>query len=337
MATSLYPTRNASELRPTNPSSVYHPRISCILPNQRLSNTMGNQPKTNYTQGHSPAVTSGHASRTVNSDAAFLVPYLKPTDRILDVGCGPGTITVGLAAYVPRGSVVGIDLSADIVARAASLLSTLVTEKKKEGEGGERAEEEKERAATELKARVSFEVADVLRGLAFEDASFDVVYASQLFAHMPPPDLPARALAEMRRVLKPGGILATRDAAAQHFFPRALDLDVLLSRNLVRGFGRTDWAGPEMPALYRAVGFDADGGKVRVGCGTTCYADPESRRWRADGLVGRLAEGEAVRESWIRNGVSEEEITTCVARLREWADTPDAWYCVLQMEIIAWK
>ncbi|OTA61182.1 S-adenosyl-L-methionine-dependent methyltransferase [Hypoxylon sp. EC38] len=272
---------------------------------------MTDEQKTNYTQGHSRAVTSGHASRTVNSDAAFLVPYLKPTDRILDVGCGPGTITVGLAAHVPDGSIVGVDLSADIVAMAtAHLLGA---------------------------SAVSFRVANVLYGLPFENASFDIVYASQLFAHMPPPDLPTRALAEMRRVLRPGGILATRDAAAQHFFPRALGLEALLSRNMVRGFGREDWAGPEMPALYRAVGFDADGGKVRVGCGTTCYTDSESRRWRADGLIGRLAEGEAVRESWIRNGVSEDEIKTCVARLREWAGTPDAWYSVLQTQIIAWK
>ncbi|KAI0129239.1 S-adenosyl-L-methionine-dependent methyltransferase [Hypoxylon sp. NC0597] len=299
---------------------------------------MADEPKTNYTQGRSSAVTSGHASRTVNSDAAFLVPYLKPTDRILDVGCGPGSITIGLAAYVPRGSVVGVDLSADIVTKATALLfSADAGEKKKDGKREEDPKNEKEGESIDLKARVSFEVADVLRGLPFEDASFDVVYASQLFAHMPPPDLPARALAEMHRVLRPGGILATRDAAAQHFFPRALDLETLLSRNLVRGFGREDWAGPEMPALYRTVGFDADGGKVRVSCGTTCYADPESRRWRADGLIGRLAEGEAVRESWIRNGVSVEEIETCIARLREWADTPDAWYGVLQTEIIAWK
>lgn len=298
---------------------------------------MAHEPKTNYTQGHSRAVISGHASRTANSDAAFLVPYLKPTDRILDVGCGPGTITVGLAAHVPRGSVVGVDLSADIVAKATALLISADMGEKKDGKGEEEPKKEKGEEAIDLKSIVSFKVADVLHGLPFEDFSFDVVYASQLFAHMPPPDLPARALAEMRRVLKPGGILATRDAAAQHFFPRALDLETLLSRNLVRGFGREDWAGPEMPALYRAVGFDANGGKVRVGCGTTCYADSESRRWRADGLIGRLAEGEAVRESWIRNGVSVEEIEICIARLREWADTPDAWYGVLQTEIIAWK
>lgn len=259
---------------------------------------MTDEPKTNYTQGRSRAVTAGHASRTVNSDAAFLVPYLKPTDRILDVGCGPGSITIGLAAYVPRGSVVGVDLSADIVTKATALLFSADAGEKKDGKGEEDLEKEKEEESINLKARVSFEVADVLRGLPFEDASFDVVYASQLFAHMPPPDLPARALAEMRRILRPGGILATRDAAAQHFFPRALDLETLLSRNLVRGFGREDWAGPEMPALYRAVGFDADGGKVRVSCGTTCYADPQSRRWRADGFS--ISQGRVIRrlECW---------------------------------------
>ena len=56
----------------------------------------------NYTQGYSDAVVSSHQSRTVYSDAAFLLSHVKPTDRILDVGCGPGTITIGFAKLVPH-------------------------------------------------------------------------------------------------------------------------------------------------------------------------------------------------------------------------------------------
>ena len=65
--------------------------------------------KTNYTQGYSKATLTSHTSRTVESDASFLIPYIKPTDTILDVGCGPGTITIGLAALAHKGSVTGID------------------------------------------------------------------------------------------------------------------------------------------------------------------------------------------------------------------------------------
>ena len=45
-----------------------------------------------YAQGHTKAVLKGHAARTVENSAAFLVPHIKPTDVILDIGCGPGSI-----------------------------------------------------------------------------------------------------------------------------------------------------------------------------------------------------------------------------------------------------
>ncbi|KAI0124930.1 S-adenosyl-L-methionine-dependent methyltransferase [Xylariales sp. AK1849] len=273
---------------------------------------------TNYTQGYSASTTASHASRTVASDAAFLVPYIKPSDKILDVGCGPGTITVGFCNYVPEGSVVGIDLSESVLQSAAALARQL-------------------RNGDKLKGDVSFRQGDLLKSLPFEDDTFDIVYASQLFPHLPPPDMPLQALKEMRRVLKPGGIVATRDAAAQHFFPQELDLGNLLTKNLLKGVGASDWPGPTMVTLYRRAGFDVDGGKVKVGCGTTCHADAQSRRWWADQLIGRLKPGDAFRSSWIKAGVPEKEIDLCVDSLDEWAKTEDAWYGILQSEMIAWK
>lgn len=269
--------------------------------------------QTNYTQGYSSSTISSHASRTVDTDAAFLLPFIKSTDKILDVGCGPGTITVGFCGHVLQGTVTGIDISHSVLGEARKCVST------------------------DLKARLSFQCEDVLAGLSFADDSFDIVYASQLFPHLPPPDLPYKALKEMRRVLKPGGILATRDAAAQHFFPKHLELENLFTQNMLRGIGVSDWPGPEMPALYRRVGFNTDGGKVIVGAGTTCHSSTEARRWWADGLTGRLKEGDRFRDSWISAGITEGEIEKCLQRLDEWADTQDAWYSVMQAEIVAWK
>src|SRR5581483_629651 len=126
---------------------------------------------------------------------------------------------------------------------------------------------------------VIFEEGNILDGLAYPDNTFDIVYCSQLFGHLLPPDLPLRALAEMRRVLKPGGILATRDASDQHFYPRSLGLNRLwvqnLSRALHKGSPGAEPTGTIMPALIRSAGFDADGGKIRVGAGTTVYSRPE--------------------------------------------------------------
>src|SRR6478672_5437242 len=62
-----------------------------------------------YTHGHAPATLRQHAQRTADEAAAFLLPHLRPGMRLLDVGCGPGSITRGLAAAVAPAEAVGID------------------------------------------------------------------------------------------------------------------------------------------------------------------------------------------------------------------------------------
>ena len=74
----------------------------------------------NYVQGYSERTVATHQSRTAESDAAFLLPYIKKTDHILDVGCGPGTITTGLAKYACEGGTVGVDISTDVLQKARS-------------------------------------------------------------------------------------------------------------------------------------------------------------------------------------------------------------------------
>src|SRR5881227_251812 len=64
-----------------------------------------------YTHGHADSVLQSHRWRTVENSAAHLAPHLRPGLDVLDVGCGPGTITVDLAARVAPGRVVGIDIS----------------------------------------------------------------------------------------------------------------------------------------------------------------------------------------------------------------------------------
>src|ERR687893_2190455 len=79
-------------------------------------------PVDTYTHGHADPVLQSHRWRTVENSAAYLIPSLKPGLDLLDVGCGPGTITVDLASRVAPGRVVGIDVSADPLeeARAAA-------------------------------------------------------------------------------------------------------------------------------------------------------------------------------------------------------------------------
>src|SRR5216683_7186287 len=71
-----------------------------------------------YTHGHSDAVLRSHRWRTAANSAAYLVPHLRPGMSLLDVGCGPGTLTVDLARLVAPGEVLGIDVAATVVAEA---------------------------------------------------------------------------------------------------------------------------------------------------------------------------------------------------------------------------
>jgi hypothetical protein len=90
-----------------------------------------------------------------------------------------------------------------------------------------------------------------------------------------------------------------------------------------------------MPGLFREVGFD--GGKVRVGAGTTVYGGKDGRRWFVDACLGRLQDGETFRESWRRVGISDEEVEECKEALKGWAQDDDAWYVALQAEVLGWK
>ena len=55
------------------------------------------------------------SQRTAHKEAAFALPYLQLDSCILDVGCGPGSITCDFAALAPHGHVVGVDIDPAVV------------------------------------------------------------------------------------------------------------------------------------------------------------------------------------------------------------------------------
>src|ERR1700689_1288807 len=74
-----------------------------------------------YLHGHHESVLRSHRWRTAENSAGYLLPHLRAGMSLLDVGCGPGTITVDLAQLVAPGRVVGLDRSADAIAAASQL------------------------------------------------------------------------------------------------------------------------------------------------------------------------------------------------------------------------
>ena len=137
-----------------------------------------------YYRWVSSAHTGAHARRTAERNAAFFLPHLEPGMALLDAGCGPGSITLGLAAAVAPGHVTGVDLN------------------------GESLEIARDFAAARGVANVSFEQHH-LRALPYGDASFDAVFIHAVLQHV---DEPGRILRELHRVLKPGGVIGVADA-----------------------------------------------------------------------------------------------------------------------------
>jgi SAM-dependent methyltransferase len=132
-----------------------------------------------YTPGYCAAAAAFMVRRRLDLNGAFILPYLKSGMRVLDCGCGPGTITRDIARQVDPGMAIGLDFNVDQVAVATRA------------------------ALSENVANAEFRHGSAY-ALPFEDRSFDVVFSHALLEHLKEP---VRAAAEFRRVLKPGGVL----------------------------------------------------------------------------------------------------------------------------------
>lgn len=260
-----------------------------------------------YTHGHSEAVLRSHKWRTAENSAAHLLPLLRPGDRVLDVGCGPGTITVDLARRVPDGVVVGIDAAEVVVADAESA-----------------------RAEAGV-ANARFAVGDVY-ALDEPDGTYDVVHAHQVLQHLSDP---VRALTEMRRVLRPGGLLAVRDSDYGAFVwwpldPR-LDRWLELYHQITRRNGAEADAGRRLLAWVRAAGF----AEAVASSSTWTFADPEARGWWGGLWADRVA-GPTFRHQALESGFSDPaELNELEAAWREWAGAADGVFVVLHGEVVA--
>ncbi|MDQ4104914.1 MAG: methyltransferase domain-containing protein, partial [Actinomycetota bacterium] len=207
--------------------------------------------QSSYIHGHHDSVLRSHRWRTVHNSAAYLIPYLQPGQQILDVGCGPGTITIGLARMVAPGNVVGID-------NEPAPLEQARADAQRQGAGN-----------------VSFTVGDVYE-LKHLDGRFDVVHTHQILQHLTEP---VAALREMRRVCKPDGYVAARDAdfAAMAWYPQEDRLDRWLDlyRHVAYGNRTEPDAGRRLLSWARAAGF----GEIACSATAWCFTTPEERTW----------------------------------------------------------
>ena len=259
-----------------------------------------------YTQGHHPSVTGIHAARTAENSAQFLLPHLRPDMHILDIGCGPGSITCTLAKYVPEGSVIGVDISEAVLKQA-------------------------NRIAEDIK-NVSFEIGNITDGLTFPNGIFDVVFCHQTLLHI---TNHGAALKEMKRLCRSGGIVACRegdiDSLIHYPMNEGLKLYWETYRTMFHEGGQTTQAGRSLHTWGREAGFDPD--KMIKNAGVTLCATKGERQWYGTLHKERIAKSD-LRDRFKAVGLSDADLDKIIAGLDEWINNDDGWNAIIQGELI---
>jgi SAM-dependent methyltransferase len=236
-------------------------------------------------------------NRSATEYADFVLPWIGSQDRVLDVGCGPGSITLGLAKVA--GHVTGVDVDDAEFADARAYASAHDIDNVEFVEG-------------------SIYELDVL------DASVDVC---SLCSMMETLDDPLAGLAEVRRVLKPGGLIGASSIEYGGLILHGPGEPLLrrfyeLRLKLWEAQGDVHpYRGRELRGLLLAAGFD------QVDAVTTYFSYGTEERVRTFGL-GRAAD---CRDEWFVGGLTDhgfadrEEIDTLEQAWLDWAESPDSF------------
>jgi SAM-dependent methyltransferase len=259
-----------------------------------------------YTHGHQDAVLRSHRWRTAENSAAYLLPHLAPGMTVLDVGCGPGTLTSDLAVRVAPGHVLAVDASADVVEQARAHAD--------------------ERGVDNVDV-----VAGDFRDLDVRHGGFEVVHAHQVLQHLREP---VGALRDMARLARPGGLVAVRDAdyGAMVWAPASDGLErwrevylAVTERN-----GADAKAGRHLLGWAHAAGLR----DITYTTSTWTFTTPDERTWWADLWAERVV-GSSLATQAVDYGVAgADELADIAAAWRAWAAQPDGMFVVLHGEII---
>jgi ubiquinone/menaquinone biosynthesis C-methylase UbiE len=259
-----------------------------------------------YTHGHEAAALAAHGARTVADSAAYLLDRLKPGLSLLDVGCGPGSITLDFARLIAPGLAVGLE-PVEAPLNAARALA--------EARGDQ---------------STRFMVGEVM-ALPFADDAFDIVHAHQVLQHLTDP---VGALREMARVCRPDGWIAVRDAdyAAMAWSPETPELEAW--RTLYRAIARANGAEPDAGRHLRSWALAAGLRDITITTSNWTYADEaacgDRAASQADRILGDVFMGQALEQ-----GVAKDEVRAMAKAWRRWGEAPDAFFLIPNTEILA--
>jgi SAM-dependent methyltransferase len=261
-----------------------------------------------YIHGHSDSVLRSHRWRTAENSAAYLLPRLAQGQRLLDVGCGPGTLTVDLARRVgPTGTVVGVDVSPGVVQEAAG------------------------HAAAAGAGNVTFHVGD-FRELDLAEGSFDVVHAHQVLQHLRDP---VGALAAMARFARPGGIVAARDSDYPSFLWTPDDPRLDRWREIYMAVSDRNGTRGDAGRWLLRWALDAGLSDVTYTSSTWTFATPADRAWWGDLWAERTVASSLADQAVEYGLATRHELHEVASGFRDWAGRPDGTFVLLHGEIVA--
>lgn len=260
-----------------------------------------------YTLGHHPSVLRTHSWRTAENSAGYLLPHLHAGLDMLDLGSGPGTITLDFARLVAPGTVVGIDASAEVVTNAS------------------------DRAAAAGLDNVSFQVGDAYH-LDLPDDSVDVAHAHQLLQHVGDP---VAVIRELRRVVRPGGVIAFRDivygGAVWYPLSDGLRRWMEVYQELARANAGEPDAGSRLKSWALAAGLT----DIRSTASVWSFESPEDREWWG-GAWSERARTSSFATQALEMGIADDaDLALISTAWRDWVDAADGWFAVPHGEIIA--
>ncbi len=259
-----------------------------------------------YSVGYDEHTARFLAERTADTHARFLLDYLVPGMDLLDAGCGPGTITEGLAEIVAPGRVLGVDRAQSQIALAQRLTAGSLT--------------------------IEFRTDD-LCSLTADDESFDVVFVHGVLEHIADPE---KAISEIHRVLRSGGLVGSRHTDLGGFLlePTPLGKFPQLFIQLMQRNGGDPYCGRRQPGLFREAGFEI----LKVSASYDCWtADADSTRRNAH-FLSELCGDSEFSDQLVEYGLADRRVLDQLkSSFLMWGEMSEAFAAEAWGEIVARK
>ena len=262
-----------------------------------------------YAPGYEEGITDLFRFRNAERFSRHLLVHLRPGMRVLDGGCGPGTITVGLASRVAPGDVLGIDRDEKQVAAATTMAQQTGV------------------------LNVRFEAGDILH-LPCPDASMDAVHLCCILTHILQP---LEALKEAWRVLKPGGIVSLRDPVfASTIWCPENSLLIEACQWIIRAIryaGGDANRGKDLGVLLHEAGY----GDLHLSAAYDGPQNPAERPGFCALLAGVFSETQMARLLVAQGWTTQSRLEQIARAIQELGSDPRGFVAVPHIEALGWK